>query len=801
MQAPLKRFAGRLAALRTTLAAAAIAATAAVLPGTAAAEGAAAPAIGGPATSALSEELATIADRVGSAVVGIRAIGRGAGRGEPAAAGVIVSRDGLVLTAAAALPASSRLEAVLPNGPPMPAREVAHDEATGLLVLKITDTGGRDLPVAELGDSASLKPGAIVATLGNPFRTLVRDGQAALSLGVVSAVYRMPDAESGRGLAIETDAAINPGSFGGPLVDRRGRVVGIVVPALRRDRWLGLAAPANDVEQLVARARRSATQYAVSNPPKRAPQLQQARSDERGVLGIFIYDDDERSTGAEIVRVKDGSPASRAGLKEGDIVREIDGSAVASSAALARKLQSVRAGQKVKLTVEREGWQRAFDLVATAAAPRVTTNGGRPFVGVALNPTDDGLFVARVVPDSPADKAGLEAGDKLMGASMGGKRSSIDNAGDLAAFLEGKKIGETITLEVERDGWRRELELTLGARPDAQAQTPPARPERRPPPTPQAQKKPGFLGAYLRNTDDGLAVDGLVPGSAADTSGLKVGDIIANIGGLPVSDLDSFTQAMRGKHAGDTVELGIKRAGTTRVIEVTLGQRPQRIPPRAERPRRPAPPAQPKPPTAAAKKPGYLGVMLEETGSGVRVTEVVADSPAATAGIAQGWMIAGVDGNDVTSLDDLSAALRGKHAGDTVTMKLMRRQRSGGEVEVQVQAVTVTLGERPGAGGQARAPEAAPAPKKPGFLGVGLEEASAGLTVVEVVSGSPAATAGMQIGERLVAVNGVAIRTMDELAAILGKHFAGDALELTLSGAQGERQVKVTLAPRPGKDS
>jgi S1-C subfamily serine protease len=248
----------------------------------------------------LGSELKDLADKVSPAVVGVRA-----GRGRQTGTGVIVTDTGLVLTSAAVVPqGAGEIEITLAGGIRAKAVEVARDAATSAVVLALGDVGDQPVTPAPLGRSADLRPGHVVATFGNPFGTLVRDGAPAMSLGVVSGIYPMPgDREAG--LAIETDAAVNPGSFGGPLVDHRGQVVGIVVPAYRNDRWLGLARPIDPLKGLIERARRGVPVVVAALPDET----------DRGTLGIYIYRDDETPGGARIEKVRRRAwprrPASR----------------------------------------------------------------------------------------------------------------------------------------------------------------------------------------------------------------------------------------------------------------------------------------------------------------------------------------------------------------------------------------------------------------------------------------------------------------------------------------------------------
>ncbi|GIW71342.1 MAG: hypothetical protein KatS3mg102_0884 [Planctomycetota bacterium] len=792
-----------------------------------------------------------MAERIGRAVVGIRVRGEAPSGeppswGQPAACGVVVSEDGLVLTAAAAVPLGGALEVVFAEGPALPAREVAHEPASGLLVLQIQrGEGAPPLVAAPLGDPEELAPGAVVMTVGNPFRALVRDGQPALSLGVVSAIYRMPDRDSGRGYAIETDAAINPGSFGGPLLDRRGRVVGIVVPALRKDRWLGLAAPIDGVPQLLARARAGGGEFAVSDEqaPSGGNSAEQTPAAEQrpGRLGIYLYDDDTQPRGAEIVRVKEGSPAAEAGLRAGDVVRAIDGQPVASAAELARALRGLKAGQRVKLLVEREGWRREFELVAQPAGPapapappqpgppRSAEPAPRPapqqraFLGVALAEREGAVVVARVVEEGPAARAGIRAGDRLLAArTADGQWRELASAQGLIELVGGLRPGERLGLRLEREGWVRELEVVLGARPEAQGRAPapstsPPAPEP-PQPEPPARKEPGYLGAYLRSGQQGVLVEAVVPGGPAEQAGLRAGDVIANAAGRPVRTLDELGAAMRGLGAGDTIRLGVLRQGEAQQIEVTLAPRPERVP---ERPRAAAPP----PVQAEGARP-FLGVVLEPGPDGLRIVEVVPGSPAARAQLEPGSYLREADGQPLKTLGDLSAILARKKPGDTLALQVVRRQQSGDQVQVQVRGLRLVLAARsPEAGHQAERPQQQPPPppppppapprrepappegtRQPGqppatappaFLGVVVEVDRGGLLIVEVVEGSPAQQHGLRAGERLTAVDGAAVRTIEELAAILGARRPGDSITLTLEGAEGSREVRVALAARP----
>lgn len=393
----------------------------------------------------------------------------------------------------------------------------------------------------------------------------------------------------------------------------------------------------------------------------------------RGLVGIFIFEDDDAPGGAKIERVKEGSPAAQAGLKPGDVVVAFNGEKVKSSAALAKRLAKVRAGDELRLEVERDGWRKELrikaaphpDALAKAAAEE------KPFLGVGLEEAGDALVISEIVPDGPAARAGLKVGDKVISIRDRAARS-MDA---VVKALEGRKPGDTVAVLVERDGWRKEVKVTLGKRPGSTAAAPPPLPPPPPPPTKaEAKKKPGFLGVYLKNQNGGLVVESVVPGSPAERAGLKPDDVIVTANGHPVRDLDGFTDHLRALGAGDKVTLAVRREGWTRTLEVTLGEKPDRT---AATPNAPAPPALPK----AEAKPGFLGIEVEETDRGLEIVRVVPGSPAEKAGLKAGEELA-----SPKTIDDLAKELRERKAGEEVVIAVVR--------DGQVKQVTVTLAPR-----------------------------------------------------------------------------------------------------------
>ncbi len=197
---------------------------------------------------AYSAAVVTVAERVGPSVVNISgekdvtASGPGGQRVYTVpggGSGVVIAPDGYILSNSHVVHDMRNLEVTLADGRTLPARLIGDDPATDLAVIQTT-VGG--LPAAQLGDSDGLKPGQMVIAIGNPLGF-----QATVTAGVVSALGRSLRSSSGRLIenVIQTDAALNPGNSGGPLVDSRGRVVGINTAIIQGAQGICFAVPVN----------------------------------------------------------------------------------------------------------------------------------------------------------------------------------------------------------------------------------------------------------------------------------------------------------------------------------------------------------------------------------------------------------------------------------------------------------------------------------------------------------------------------------------------------------------------------
>lgn len=262
--------------------------------------------------------------------------------------GVIIDRDGYVLTNEHVVQGATDIRVMLRDGRDFPAELVGADPWTDLAVLRIQ---GDDLPVAELGRSADLRVGQPVIAIGNPFGL-----DFTVTTGVVSALQRTIPIDEERLLLnlVQTDAAINPGNSGGPLVDLAGRVVGINTAVLGvvqgfAAQGLGFAVPADMARQVA----RDIIQY---GRPRRL-----------GVLGITLTEAHRRlleeelgvpvpvRAGVLVYQVIPGSPAALGGLRELDVITHAGDRPVGSMEELVEAANAAGPGQHLPLTVVREG--------------------------------------------------------------------------------------------------------------------------------------------------------------------------------------------------------------------------------------------------------------------------------------------------------------------------------------------------------------------------------------------------------------------------------------------------------------
>lgn len=422
--------------------------------------------------------LRAAADRVADSVVQIRTIG-GLDTAGPAAltmgptTGLVISADGYILSSAFNfLQQPASILVTLRSGRQLPAEHVATDRSRMLVLLKAA--GAVDLPVPEAVPAQEIRVGQWAVAVG---RTYAAD-RNNVSVGIVSALDRM------FGKVIQTDASTSTANYGGPLVDIRGRVFGVIVPLAPQgtsevagvewyDSGIGFAVPLDTLSQ-------------------RIEQLKQGTDLHAGVLGIGMLPSNPHSAAAELAAVRPDSPAGRAGLKKGDRIVEVDGAPIHTQTDLRFALGPRYGGDTVRVVARRgeERLERAITLAGelpafkhaflgvlplrrpleTAAKVKQEAVAGKGDAAGesqatpadaqdttdAQDDAEPGIGIRMVLAGCPAEAAGVLAGDRLVainGVEVDSLRAALGEMNSLAP-------GSDVSLRIIRDKGELELHLT-----------------------------------------------------------------------------------------------------------------------------------------------------------------------------------------------------------------------------------------------------------------------------------------------------------------------------------------------------
>ncbi len=353
---------------------------------------------------------------------------------QAAGSGVIVdAKNGYIITNAHVVENASEVNVTLLDNRTFKADIVGSDKASDIAVLKIKGTNLAEIPIA---DSTKTEVGDYVVAIGNPFGL-----QHTVTSGIVSALGRAGINPDGRTDALEdfiqTDAAINPGNSGGALVNLSGELVGINSAILSQSGGnigIGFAIPSNMVKSVM-------------------DQLIKYKVVKRGRLGIgignmtpelaqsFGLSDDTR--GALVSEVLEGSPADKAGIKAADVITAINGNPIKSANELRNTIRLMRVGDKVELSLLRDGKpRRVTALVGAEDATTASNADGSKETGVTdLNPglegaeladSDGGVVVRSVAPGSPAAQQRLRANDVIIAVG----RTHVANLAQLKKAIE-----------------------------------------------------------------------------------------------------------------------------------------------------------------------------------------------------------------------------------------------------------------------------------------------------------------------------------------------------------------------------
>jgi serine protease Do len=373
--------------------------------------------------------------------------------------GVIVSPDGYILTANHVVEGADKVKVALASGEKeFDAKVIGNDPATDTAVLKVD---GKNLPAITIADSDKLEVGDVVLAIGNPFGV----GQT-VTMGIVSALGRGGFGINNYENFIQTDAAINLGNSGGPLVDAEGRLVGInawIISDSGGSQGLGFAVPINmaryAMERLISDGKVTRGYLGLALQPDMTPELAKQ----------FNL---PNMNGALVADVVPDSPAGKAGFKEGDFVTEFNGQKVKDMRQLRLVVSQTAPGKKVTLRILRDGKEKTLTATLGEMPKDELARNGQmqpgqrgqsktdALDGVEVTDLDAqarreadvpskvrGALVTKVDEDSNAAEAGLRTGDVIIEIN----RQPVRSADDAVALSE-KGKGERILLRVWRGG-------------------------------------------------------------------------------------------------------------------------------------------------------------------------------------------------------------------------------------------------------------------------------------------------------------------------------------------------------------
>ena len=383
---------------------------------------------------------------------------------EARGSGFIVNSDGTVVTNNHVAAAGNEFTVTLDDGTDLKAKVIGRDPRTDLAVLKVS--ANHPLPSLKLGDSDGVKPGQWVVAVGNPFGL-----GGTVTAGIVSALGR----DIGAGpydQFLQIDAAINQGNSGGPLFTQDGKVIGVntaILSPTGGSIGIGFAIPSSLVKSVVNQL------VADGHVTRGYLGVETQRLSGAIASGLGL---DADTHGALVAAIEPNSPAAKAGVRAGDVIQSINGGAVADPHVLAREVADLKPGDSAKITVLRDG--STTQLTANIAAlpddqatQEASAGPSEHNIGVALAPLSPelrdqlnlpenakGAVVAEVRPGSPAQLAGLQEGDVVVG--VGAK--AVNNANDAASSIRAARHdGKAVALRVLRDGQPRFVAIPSSA--------------------------------------------------------------------------------------------------------------------------------------------------------------------------------------------------------------------------------------------------------------------------------------------------------------------------------------------------
>ncbi|TAL30173.1 MAG: Do family serine endopeptidase [Spirochaetes bacterium] len=374
---------------------------------------------------------------------------------EPRASGsgVIVDKRGYIITNYHVIKDTRAIKITLSDRREFPCSVMGTDPATDIAIIKIDGAVPADLPVIQLGDSDKLEVGEVVIAIGNPFGFT-----HTVTMGIVSATGRQSVGLADYENFIQTDAAINPGNSGGALINIDGNLVGINTAIFSKTggyMGIGFAIPTSMIKEILS-------------------ELITKGKVVRGWLGVFIQDVTKDMAdsfkykgegGALVSDIMKGAPAEGSGIRKGDIITSVDGIKIRDINHLRRLIAGKKPGATVKLSVYRDAKDQAVNLTVgtlpdkTPVAESESQENGDE-IGITVREIDEdlaykfrstekrGVMITQVKRGSPADRAGLIAGDIIKEI----ERAPIDTAKSYADAVETLKEKKKLLFLISRGG-------------------------------------------------------------------------------------------------------------------------------------------------------------------------------------------------------------------------------------------------------------------------------------------------------------------------------------------------------------
>lgn len=362
--------------------------------------------------------------------------------------GFIINEDGFILTNNHVIEGAEKIEVKLASkarsseNEVFEARVIGTDPRTDVAVIKID--AGRKLSYAPLGNSDEISKGDWVLAFGNPFGL-----EHSVSLGIVSAKEREINANENRRFDefIQTDAAINFGNSGGPLVNLKGEVIGINTAITAQGSGIGFAIPINLAKRLL-------------------PQLTERGRVSRGYLGVMIRDVDKEiqealglrnAQGVFVNEVAPDGPAASSALRAGDIIVRIDGQATPDARSLQRVVGAKAPGEAVNIELLREGNRirtsvtlGSLDQDEVDIEPAAIGRHPTDRLGLAVKEENNQVVIEDLSPDSQAFRSGALPGDVIKRISFKGQAHQISSLQQYNELLEKIEDGDSVMLNMER---------------------------------------------------------------------------------------------------------------------------------------------------------------------------------------------------------------------------------------------------------------------------------------------------------------------------------------------------------------